>query len=218
MHPLVLATRSSGKIRELRALCAALGYVTDTLEELGIEEAPEEDGIERFETFSENAEAKARHFAALLPGRVVLAEDSGLEVDALGGAPGVHSKRWTGSRATGAQLDAENNAALLAALLAALAGVDTRDARAARYRCVAVCVSGTDRWYGEGSVEGAITREARGAGGFGYDPHFESDELGKTFAEALPEEKSRVSHRARALQAVLDAARLTLRERVQRVS
>lgn len=214
MRPLVLATRSSGKIRELRALCAARGYVTETLDEVGSAETDAEDAIEAFATFSENAEAKARYFARLLPGRVVLAEDSGLEVDALDGAPGVRSKRWAGSLASGERLDAENNAALLSALEHVRDGA----ARRARYRCVAVCVCDADVWTGEGRVEGVITRVARGDGGFGYDPYFESVELGKTFGEASPEEKARVSHRARALAAVMDAAALALRTRVQRVS
>lgn len=211
LRPLVLATRSVGKICELRALCAALGFSTETLDDAGIVETRAEDGIEVFETFAENAEAKARYFAEHLPGRVILAEDSGLEVDALGGAPGVRSKRWASSAATGAPLDAANNAALVLAL--------AQEAhRAARYRCVAVCVSGRQFWRGEGSVEGEITRVARGRAGFGYDPYFESLELGKTFAEALPEEKSRVSHRARAVRAVLTAASAVLRARVLRVS
>jgi XTP/dITP diphosphohydrolase len=218
--PLVLATRSAGKIRELRALCAALGYATETLDALGVAETSAEDGIECFETFSENAEAKARYFAALLPGRVILAEDSGLEVDALGGAPGVRSKRWAGSVASGAQLDAENNAALQRALRDALPGdaFNARAARRARYRCVAVLVRAGDAWYGEGQVEGVITPAPRGAGGFGYDPYFDSDELGQTFAEASPEEKSRVSHRARAVRAVFSEASAVLRDGVQRVS
>lgn len=231
-RPLVLATRSAGKIRELRALCLAQGYVTQTLDEAGIAQTAAEDAIEVFETFVENAEAKARYFAQQLPGRVILAEDSGLEVDALHGAPGVRSKRWAGSTASGAQLDADNNAALLRALQ------NVRDAalRTARYRCVAVCVCDTeqeaaeatrvrapvdiraDLWTGEGCVDGVLTRVARGAGGFGYDPYFESVELGKTFGEALGEEKARVSHRARALSAVFAAAAVTLRTRVQRVS
>ncbi len=214
MRPLVLATRSAGKIRELRALCAVRGYLTETLDDAGIPESAAEDEIEAFATFAENAEAKAHYFAQLLPRRVVVAEDSGLEVDALSGAPGVRSKRWAGSTASGAQLDADNNAALLRAL----EPVRDAAARSARYRCVAVCVSDADVWVGEGRVEGVITRVARGAGGFGYDPYFESAELGKTFGEAFPEEKARVSHRARALHDVLDAAALTLRARVQCVS
>lgn len=193
---IVLATRSAGKIRELRALCAEAGVSVESLDALGIVESAAEDSLERYETFAENAQAKARHFAALLPGRWVLAEDSGLVVDALGGAPGVRSKRWTGSTASGAALDAENNAALLRAL----EGVEDRRAR---YVCAAVlCRDGELRVH-EGRVEGRITRAPRGEGGFGYDPYFESEELGCTFAEASSAEKSRVSHRGRAVRGVL---------------
>lgn len=195
---LVLATRSAGKIRELRALCDALGVQTETLDECGIAEVPEEEGIEVFDSFLGNAEAKARYFAARLPGRVVLAEDSGLEVEALGGRPGVHSKRWANTTSTGAALDAANNAALLRAL-------DGVEDRRARYRCVAVCLDGARRWVAEGVVEGRITHEGRGTGGFGYDPFFESVELGVTFGEASAAAKASVSHRALAVKAVLAA-------------
>jgi XTP/dITP diphosphohydrolase len=199
--PIVLATRSAGKIRELTALLAGAGFQSETLDALGLAEEPAEEGIEAFDTFLENARAKARWFAARLPGRVVLAEDSGLVVDALDGAPGVRSKRWSGSAATGLALDHANNAALVRAL----AAVGDAAARRARYVCVAVVVSGASEWIGEGRVEGRITISPRGTGGFGYDPHFESDELGKTFGEASSEEKARVSHRARAVRAVLAA-------------
>jgi XTP/dITP diphosphohydrolase len=197
--PIVLATRSAGKIRELTALLALEGFQSETLEQLGVREEPAEDGIEAFDTFTDNARAKAQWFAERLPGRVVLAEDSGLVVDALGGAPGVRSKRWAGSTAEGRALDAANNAALLSALGA----VVDPTARTARYVCVAVLVRGADEWIAEGRVEGGITLHARGNGGFGYDPFFESAELGVTFGEASSEEKSRVSHRARAVRAVL---------------
>lgn len=202
--PLVLATRSAGKIRELTALFAAEGIAVDTLDALGLAEESAEAGIECFDTFEENAAAKARWFAARLPGRVVFAEDSGLVVDALGGAPGVHSKRWAQVMASGRALEEGNNAALLRAL-------DGVHARAARYRCVAVCVSGSATWRGEGAVEGRITTSAQGAGGFGYDPYFESEELGKTFGMASAAEKSGVSHRARAVRAVLTAGGAALR-------
>ena len=193
---IVLATRSVGKIRELRALCAEAGVAVESLDALGIVESAAEDHLERYETFVENAQAKARYFASLLPGRWVLAEDSGLVVDALGGAPGVRSKRWTGSTASGAALDAENNAALMRAL----EGVEDRRAR---YVCAAVlCRDGELREH-EGRVEGRITRAPRGEGGFGYDTYFESEELGCTFAEASSEEKSRVSHRGRAVRGLL---------------
>lgn len=198
---LVLATRSAGKIRELRALCAEAGFAVETLDDLGVAESPEEDALEVFDSFEGNARAKARHFAALLPGRWVLAEDSGLVVDALGGAPGVRSKRWTGSTASGAALDAENNAALQRALEGA-------EDRRARYVCVAVLSRGAEEYAREGRVEGRITRAPRGVGGFGYDPYFESEELGCTFAEAAPSEKARVSHRGRAVRGVLRDVRV----------
>jgi XTP/dITP diphosphohydrolase len=202
--PLVLATRSAGKIRELTALFEAEGIAVESLDALGLEEESAEEGIECFDTFEANAEAKARWFAARLSGRVVFAEDSGLVVDALGGAPGVHSKRWAQVMARGRALEEGNNAALLHAL----EGV--RD-RSARYRCVAVCVAASGRWLGEGRVEGRITTEAAGAGGFGYDPYFESEELGKTFGMSSAEEKARVSHRARAVRALLVDGGLALR-------
>jgi XTP/dITP diphosphohydrolase len=209
--PLVLATRSAGKIRELSALCATHGIAVQTLDALGVAERADEDGIEMFETFEENARAKARYFAARLPGRVILAEDSGLEVAALQGAPGVRSKRFAGSTATGVALDAANNAALAYALR----GVEDRRAR---YVCVAVCVSDGAEWTASGRVDGRITEVARGTGGFGYDPWFESDELGMTFAEASATEKARVSHRARAIAALLSRGDEELRRRVQHVS
>jgi XTP/dITP diphosphohydrolase len=199
--PIVLATRSAGKIRELSALLAELHFPSETLEALGLREEPAEEGIEVFDSFLENARAKARWFAALLPGRTVLAEDSGLVVDVLDGAPGVRSKRWSGSAAQGSALDDANNAALLDALRA----VNSPSARSARYVCVAVLVEGGEEWSAEGRSEGRITLAARGTGGFGYDPYFESAELGKTFGEAAPEEKARVSHRARAVRAVCGA-------------
>lgn len=204
--PIVLATRSTGKIRELTALCAEAGFTSETLDALGLLEDPREAGVECFETFAENAEAKAAWFAELLPGRLVLAEDSGLVVDALDGAPGVRSKRWAGVAASGVALDAANNAALLAALEQ---WPDARERRA-HYVCVAVLARDVERWRGEGRVDGTITRAPQGGGGFGYDPYFSSEELGCTFGEASAEEKSRVSHRARAVRAVFDAARNVL--------
>lgn len=211
VRPLVLATRSVGKIRELTALCRAHSIAVETLDALGIGEEEAEDGIECHDTFAANAEAKARWFAARLPDRAILAEDSGLVVDALGGAPGVRSKRWAGTAATGAALDAANNAALIGAL-------EKASDRRARYVCVAVCVAGGETWRGEGCVEGVITRAARGTGGFGYDPYFESSELGVTFGEARAEEKARVSHRARAVARVLAAGGAVLRAHLARTA
>ena len=195
---MVLATRSAGKLRELTPLFTAAGYEVLTLEALGIAEDPAEDDVEAFATFEENARAKAQWFAARIAPRAVavVAEDSGLEVMALGGAPGVRSKRWTGSALRGAALDADNNAALVRAL----AGIADRRAR---YVCVAVCVRGAVEWSARGETAGAIVDAPHGSGGFGYDPHFVSDELGVTFAESSREEKARVSHRGRAVRALL---------------
>lgn len=194
----VLATRSAGKRRELTPLFTAAGFEVLTPDALGIVEDPAEEDVEAFETFEENARAKAQWFAARLTPRTiaVVAEDSGLEVMALDGAPGVRSKRWTGSALSGAALDADNNAALVRAL----AGVADRRAR---YVCVAVCMHGAEEWSARGETAGVIIEEPRGSGGFGYDPHFLSDELGVTFAEASREEKARVSHRGRAVHALL---------------
>ena len=206
-QPLVLATRSAGKIRELTALCALRGVAVDTLGALGIAEEAAEERIEIFDTFAANAEAKARWFASRLLDRVVLAEDAGLVVDALGGAPGVRSKRWAGSAASGPALDAANNAALAHAMAA-------HDDRRARYVCVAMIVAGADTWDGEGRVEGHIARAPSGTGGFGYDPWFVSEELGITFGEASAAAKARVSHRARALDVVLRAGGASLRAKL----
>ena len=195
---LVLASRSAGKLRELRALCEVAGFAADDLASLGIAEDEAEDALEVHATFEENALAKARWFAERLPGRAIIADDSGLEVAVLGGAPGVRSKRWAGHVGTleGAALDVANAAALVRELRG-------RDDRRARYVCAAVCVRDADSWSARGEVSGRILDAPRGAGGFGYDPWFLSDELGRTFAEVSGEEKAGVSHRARAMSALL---------------
>lgn len=164
--------------------------------EAGILECAEEEGIETAATFEENALLKARYFHRI-SGLDVVADDSGIEVRALGGAPGVLSKRWS-NRAdlSGQALDDENNALLLRRL----EGV--RD-RAARYVCAAAYCGADEEFVVRGEVEGVITREPRGTGGFGYDPYFESLELGKTFGEVSREAKARVSHRARAFAKLL---------------
>jgi XTP/dITP diphosphohydrolase len=194
----VLATRSAGKLAELRALFASRGIEVSDLNEAGVAEDPAEDALEVHETFEANARAKASWFAARLPGRTVVADDSGLEVDALGGGPGVRSKRWSGSARAGQGLDDDNNAALLAALRG-------KSDHRARYVSVVVARHEGREWVARGSCEGRIVDVARGNGGFGYDPFFLSDELGRTFGEVTREEKARVSHRARAFRALLDA-------------
>jgi XTP/dITP diphosphohydrolase len=209
----VLATRSTGKLRELRPMLSDYGLVPLTLDDVGIAPAAEEDALECHETFETNAEAKARYFFLRAEGRPVLADDSGLEVDALDARPGVRSKRWSGRMdLEGAALDAVNNALLLAELdRAALSG---RDSRSARYVCAASCV-----WIGgavtvRGEAPGTVLPAPRGAGGFGYDPYLWSPELGATFAEVSPESKSMVSHRGRAFSALLRAVGPVLRELV----
>ena len=126
----------------------------------------------------------------------MLADDSGLEVDALGGAPGLRSKRWAGATGEGGQVDAANNAYLLRAL-------EGHADRRARYVAVVVVVQGGREWLSRGECRGRILEGPRGNGGFGYDPYFLSDELARTFGEAAAEEKARVSHRARAVRALL---------------
>lgn len=199
--PWVLATRNAGKLRELRALLQGEGIAVVDLGEVGLPETYDEDGIECFETFAENALAKARYFAARLPGWVVVADDSGLEVLALGGRPGVRSRRWSGrADLSGAALDAANNALLVREL----AGVSERRAR---FVCAAAWVGGGRETVAEGEVGGTIVDRPSGSDGFGYDPHFRVDELGMTLGDATVAEKQRVSHRARAFGALLTQLR-----------
>ena len=191
----LLATRSAGKIRELRALFAAHAGGIDLigLDDAGARAASDEDALESADTFEENALAKARYFQRRT-GLATVADDSGLCVDALGGAPGVHSKRWSGrSDLEGQALDDANNALLLDRL----SGVTTRRAR---YVCAAAFTDGSRAIVERGESAGVITSAPRGGGGFGYDPYFLSDELGRTFAEVSLEEKASVSHRARAFR------------------
>ncbi len=177
---------------------AERGVEVVDLREAGIEEDHDaEEAIESFETFEENALAKARYFSARLPGRVVLADDSGLAVDALGGEPGVRSKRWSAVPGlSGAALESANNAKLVARL----AGVADRRAR---FVCAAALCDGMREVVVLGAVRGRIVDAPRGEHGFGYDPHVFVDELGMTMAEATVAEKSLVSHRGRAFAALL---------------
>lgn len=195
---LLVATSNRGKLAELRSLLADLPIELVSLAE-ALPDAPPvvEDG----ETFLENALIKARA-AALRSTWVTLAEDSGLEVDALGGRPGVRSARFAREGAT----DAENNAALLSALAHV-----ADDQRRARFRCVMVLLdprSPDEPVVTEGRCEGWIGREPRGAGGFGYDPLFVVEGYGRTMAELDEVEKNRVSHRGKAtlaMRAALEA-------------
>jgi XTP/dITP diphosphohydrolase len=193
---IVLATRSEGKLRELRPMFEAAGFDALDLAAAGLAETPEEDALESAVTFEENALLKARYFRRLT-GLPTVADDSGLEVAALGGAPGVRSKRWSGRRdLSGQALDDANNALLLERL-------NGCDDRRARYVCVAAFSDGTRELVERGETSGVITREPRGSGGFGYDPYFRSAELGRTFGEVTAAEKERVSHRGRAFARLL---------------
>lgn len=196
----VLGSRNAGKVRELRALFGAAAIDVIDLGEAGVEEdVHAESEIESFATFEANALAKARYFAARLPGRIVVADDSGLVVDALGGAPGVHSKRWSAAtQLDGRALEAENNRRLVQSM-------DGQRNRSARFVCVAAYCNGERACLARGEVEGEIIDEPLGAHGFGYDPYVFVKELGCTMAEATLGEKEAVSHRGRAFAALLSA-------------
>jgi XTP/dITP diphosphohydrolase len=200
---LLAATRSKGKQPEIRRLLEPAGIEVVFPDDAGLWESPVEDTLEVAETFEGNARRKAEHFARL-SGLPTVAEDSGLEVFALGGAPGVRSRRWAGASGTPEQVDAANNAELLRRLRGA-----PEARRRARYRCAVVYLETPDavpRTF-EGVSGGRILEEPQGVGGFGYDPLFFSDELGRTFGEATPAEKDAVSHRGRAFRSLAEALR-----------
>ena len=201
-EPIVLATRNVGKLLELRPLFASRRIDVVDLAAVGLaEERPDEDAIESYSTFRENALAKARYFHEASGGRPCVADDSGLEVAVLGGQPGVRSRRWAATPGvSGAALDAANNARLIREL----AGVADRRAR---FVCAAAFRHGERESVSVGHVEGAITLVAHGAHGFGYDPYFFATELGMTLAEATTEQKEVVSHRGRAFSALIEQIR-----------
>jgi XTP/dITP diphosphohydrolase len=192
----ILASGNKGKLRELSSLLAPLGLELIPQSALGIETPPETG-----QTFAENAALKARHAAAVarLP---ALADDSGIEVDALGGAPGIYSARYAGEGAS----DADN----LGKLLNAIRDVPL-ERRTARYQCViaflinaeAAPVLATGIW------EGTVIAAPRGSGGFGYDPLFVPRGFDRTAAELDAQEKNTVSHRGQALRALVEALRPT---------
>lgn len=197
---LVLATKNRGKIGELRALLAGLPIDVRSVDDVVPGLPPVvEDGA----TFEDNALLKAKAVAEATQ-LVSLADDSGLEVEALGGRPGVRSARFAGESAT----DAENNAALLTAL----AEIEGDEARRARFRCVMVIVdpfSEAGHLTADGRCDGTIAGAPRGTGGFGYDPLFVVDGTGKAMAELDEDEKNRISHRGKAA--------LTVREHLARL-
>ena len=182
---LLIATRNKGKMRELRQLLGGVPYEIVSLDDLGIADEIEETGA----TFEENAALKAEGYSRL-SGLLTLADDSGLEVDALDGAPGVRSARYAGAEAS----DADRVSLLLTNL------ANTRaDDRSARFRCViAIAAPGARTRFYAGVCEGRIAPAPRGDNGFGYDPIFAFPNLGMTMAELPTERKNAVSHRARA--------------------
>jgi len=197
---LYLASANPGKVRELRAAAQAHGILLEAVP--GIQPLPPcvEDGP----TFEANARKKARHYSTFTSG-LVFADDSGISVEALGGAPGVRSARFAGPEAD----DAANNQKLLAELrhveAASVARAGVLPNRAAHYVCVIVLAQkGRVLTTVEGRADGTIIDTPRGSGGFGYDPYFFFPPLGKTFAEITPEEKFTVSHRGAAFRKLLD--------------
>lgn len=204
---LLAATRSEGKQREVRRLLEPAGIEVIFPEDAGVFQSPQEDLLELGESFLANARAKAQHFARKT-GLPTVADDSGLEVFSLGGEPGVRSRRWAGVEGPASEVDAANNAMLLRRLAGA---AEVR--RRARYRCVLVYLRDPDAIPAvfEGSCPGRILEAPRGSEGFGYDPLFYSDELGKAFGEATPAEKDAVSHRGRAFHAFIAVLALAAR-------
>lgn len=209
--PILLATRSRGKLRELSEILRDLDLRTIDLEAAGIPVSADEEAVESYPTFEENALAKARYFHAL-SGMSAIGDDSGLVVDALDGAPGVVSRRYSGRRdLDGTALDVANNEKLMSEL-ARLDEERRRKGegsapRSARYVSVAAYVGPIGEIVRRGVIEGHIIDKPRGTSGFGYDPYFESAELGGTFAEASWDLKSGVSHRGRAFRALVGALR-----------
>jgi len=191
----VVGSRNAHKVREIEAIFReeGVGFELVTIDEV----APGAELIEEEPTFEANALAKARQ-AAVASGLPAIADDSGIEVDALGGAPGVRSARYAGEPCD----DTRNNQKLLEALQ----GVE-EGRRTARYRCAAAFVDGPLEVVRSGSCEGRVLEVGRGRGGFGYDPLILIPELGQTMAEIAPEVKNRLSHRSAAFRALAAALR-----------
>ncbi|MEB2358589.1 XTP/dITP diphosphatase [Bacillus pumilus] len=195
MKTAIIATHNAGKAKEFKAILEPKGFTVKTLADIGFTEEIEETG----HTFEENAIIKAEAIQSKA-GEMVIADDSGLSIDYLGGKPGVYSARYAGEHKN----DAEN----VEKVLSELQGIEKED-RTARFRCaLAVSIPGKETKTVEGSVEGFIAEEPIGENGFGYDPIFIVKDKDQTMAELSPEEKNKISHRAVALQklsSLLDA-------------
>lgn len=205
----LLATRSEGKLRELRQIFADFHLEVIDLRDAGIERHADEDDLERYATFEENALAKVRYFFDRSNGLPTFADDSGLCVDALNGEPGVYSKRWSGrSDLPETAIDVANNDKLIESMQKARAEQGTRFTDGAKYVAVAAYKDASIEVVRRGEISGRILEQPRGTGGFGYDPFFEAPELGGTFAESALRNTSTVSHRARAFRELLTALRV----------
>jgi len=206
LRTVLIATSNAGKLRDFAGAAAQDGIAVAGIPGFSALPSVSEDGL----TFEENARKKAEEYSPAFPGELVLADDSGLEVDALGGAPGVHSARYAAEEPHSAESntdDEANNARVLQELKSV-----PQDKRRARFVCVlAAARDGQTLQTFRGSAEGIILEAPRGTNGFGYDPLFYFPQIGKTFAELTAEEKSRYSHRGAAFRAFLEWYRSTPR-------
>lgn len=203
-HTLYIASTNPGKLRDFALAAAQEGILVLPLPGLNDIEAPAEDGL----TFAENAREKAIYYSRFLPGAVVLADDSGLEVDFLKGAPGVRSARYAADAGfhTAAAADANNNLFLLQQLT----GVADNE-RSAQYQCVLTAAQdGASVLSAQGTVQGRILDAPRGRGGFGYDPLFYVPALDRTMAEMDDQTRWTQSHRGRAFRALLQLSPWTV--------
>lgn len=198
----LVATSNAGKLRDLAGAAAPYGITIASIPNFSSLPQVVEDGI----TFEENARKKAEAYSLAVPGELVLADDSGLEIDALGGAPGVHSARYNADEPHTAECNTEdeaNNTRVLRELASVAA-----EKRTARFVCVlAVARDGQTLRTFRGTAEGILLDVPRGKNGFGYDPLFYFPQIGKTFAELSAEEKGRYSHRGAAFRAFLEWCR-----------
>jgi XTP/dITP diphosphohydrolase len=199
MSRILIATSNSGKIRDFAAAASRYGIEIAPLSNFSLFPTVIEDGV----SFEANARKKAEAYSKYAPGELVLADDSGLEVDALCGAPGVHSARYAADEphAAEANTDDEANNAKLAREIRRV----PQDQRSARFVCwIAAARDGKTLEVFKGQAEGTILDRPRGSNGFGYDPFFYFPAIGKTFAELAPEEKAKYSHRGAAFRAFLE--------------
>lgn len=196
---IIFATGNAGKVREVKAILADLGMEVLSMKEAGVSAQAEENGT----TFVENALIKAKDIASRVQDAIVLADDSGLEVDALNGEPGIYSARYMGEDTP---YSVKN-----ASLIERLAGLK-KEERTARFVCaMAAVLPDGSTFTTEGTIEGYIGYEERGNGGFGYDPIFMVPEYGCTTAELSAEEKNVISHRGKALKAMKEKLQEALR-------